>query len=362
MVTPVAGAARGSAVGDDGADSDPPAVPLHPAVRSSTAPIEDRDRAAAVRLLRTAQRVLILAHRNPDADALGSALALARGLQMGGCTCWVSFDQPREVPRTLAGLPGAAGVVPADDWFADGSHQPDLVVTVDCGAAERVGRFEALLATAVPVLVIDHHASNPGFGDVNLIDPGADSTTVLIDALLADLGIPLDAEFATLLYAGLATDTGSFRRAGAESLRSAARYVDAGVDGDALLRRLSDSHPFGYLRALARALARVELLPAAAGGLGLVHTHITVEDLRDARAEDAESVIDVIRTAEEAAVAAVFKEQPDGSWLVSLRSRQPVMVTGIAQGFGGGGHAFAAGYSWVGDHDTCLQALLVALG
>lgn len=361
MIRPIAGTAAESTHRSNG-DGGPGDGLLHRADRSRAVGSEESERQAAVRLLRSARSVLILAHRNPDADALGSALALSRALRSRGARSWVSFDEPRSVPRSLAELPGAAGVVPADVWFADASHQPDLVVAVDCGGSERVGRFEPLLESAVPVLVIDHHASNPGFGDVNLIDPRADSTTVLIDALLIDLGIPLDAEYATLLYAGLATDTGSFRRAGAGSLRAAARYVDAGVDGDALLQRLSGSHPFGYLRALARALDRVALDAAAADGRGLVHTCITVEDLRDARAEDAESVIDVIRTAEEAVVAAVFKEQPDGSWLVSLRSRQPVAVHVIAQGFGGGGHAFAAGYSWQGEHAAGVQALVTALG
>lgn len=360
MVRPIAAGAESTHRNDeDGRRAD---GLLYLSGRSRTVDSRDSERDAAVRLLRAAGRVLILAHRNPDADALGSALALSRGLRARGTTSWVSFDHPRSVPRNLADLPGADEIVPADVWLADGSHQPDLVVTVDCGSSERVGRFEPLLASAVTVLVIDHHTSNPGFGDVNLIDPDADSTTVLIEALLDDLGIPLDAEFAALLYAGLATDTGSFRRAGAESLRAAARFVDAGVDGDALLHRLSDSHPFGYLRALARALDRVALDTAAAEGRGLVHTSITVEDLRDARAEDAESVIDVIRMAEEAAVAAVFKEQPDGSWLVSLRSRRPVTVSGIAQGFGGGGHVFAAGYTWRGELADGVQALVTALG
>lgn len=361
MTTPAAGTAETPAADHPTAGTPIAGTPTA-AARSGQHP----DLGPALQLLTAARRVLVLAHRHPDADALGSALALRTALRQRGARAWVSFDHPDRVPTPLLTLPGADTVLTRQRWFAehpleDDPEPPDLVVTVDCGAAERVSGFAALLDGRCPVLVIDHHASNRGFGDVDLIDLTADATTVVVDRLLEALGVPLDEDLAQLLYAGLATDTGSFRRASPDGLARAARYLAAGVDGDATVRALSDSHPFGFLQALSRTLARAVLDPQAAGGRGLVHTCVTLEDVDGCRPEDAESVVDVIRTAEEAAVAAVFKQQGEDLWQVSLRGRDDVTVAEAACSFGGGGHALAAGYTWRGSYPDGIAALRAAL-
>ncbi len=105
------------------------------------------------------------------------------------------------------------------------------------------------------MLVIDHHASNRLFGSANFVDPSADSTTMLVAELLDAWGKPIDADVAHCLYAGLTTDTGSFRWASAAAHRLAARLVELGVDNAAISRTLLDTHPFAWLPMLSRVLA-----------------------------------------------------------------------------------------------------------
>jgi phosphoesterase RecJ-like protein len=299
------------------------------------------DLRVAADLLRDASDVTLLAHVNPDADALGSALALGLALRRRGTTVRVSFGAPDEVPESLRGLDVAGLLVPAD-LVPD---EPELLVALDAASAARLGRLENRLARSGHVLVVDHHASNTRFGTHHVVDDSAEATAVLVLALLDELGEPIDADIARCLYAGLVTDTSSFRRASPQTHRSAARLIAAGVDPDELGRELLDSHPFAWLPMLARVLARAVLEADAAGGHGLVHTSVTLDDQRDVRFEEVESVVDILRTTVEAEVALVLKEKAPGEWTGSLRAKSAVDVRAAAVGLGGGGHRLAAGFS-----------------
>lgn len=299
------------------------------------------DLRAAADLLRTATDVTLLAHTNPDADALGSALALGLALHKRGVTVRVSFGPPAEMPESLRGLDTRGLVVPASDVPAN----PKLLVALDAASAGRLGWFEDRIADSGAVLVIDHHASNTRYGTHHVVDETAVATAVLVLAVLDELGEPLDADIARCLYAGLVTDTSSFRRATPETHRIAARLIEAGVDPNQLGRVLLDSHPFAWLPMLARVLGRAVLEPEVADGHGLVHTSVTLEDMVGVRVEEVESVVDVLRTAVEAEVALVLKESEPGLWTGSLRAKSAVDVRMIAVGLGGGGHRLAAGFT-----------------
>jgi phosphoesterase RecJ-like protein len=302
------------------------------------------DLRAAADLLRNATDVTLLGHVNPDADAVGSALALGLALRGRGATVRVSFGAPAEVPESLRGLDPAGLIVPADDVPA----APELLVALDAASAARLGRLEDRIARAGHVLVIDHHASNTRFGTHHVVDDTAEATAVLVLAVLDELGGPLDADIARCLYAGLVTDTSSFRRASPHTHQIAARLIEAGVDPDRLGRELIDTHPFAWLPMLARVLGRAVLEPDAAGGHGLVHTSVTLADQVDVRVEEVESVVDVLRTTVEAEVALVLKEKAPGEWTGSLRAKSAVDVRAAAVGLGGGGHRLAAGFSATG--------------
>lgn len=314
------------------------------------------DAAGAVEMLAAARSVVILCHVQPDADTVGAALGLGLVLVRAGADVQVSFSVDDSLPESLTALPGRELLVAPLELRDD--H--DLVVTVDTPSTNRLGEL-AVLADGPAVLVIDHHKSNTLYGSVNFVDAQADSTTMLIAELLDTWDRRIDADVACCLYAGLSIDTGSFRWASPAALRLAARLVDIGVDNAALSRQLHDSHPFGWLPLLSRVLGTARLLPGAAGGGGLVYVVVAHADWADHRPEEVECIVDIVRTTQEAEVAAVFKEVSPQRWSVSLRAKT-FDVSLTASGFGGGGHTLAAGYSAAGPVDEVVAALAAALG
>ena len=316
------------------------------------------DALGAVELLSEAGTVAVIAHVYPDADTIGAGLALALVLDDCGKQVEVSFAAPATLPESLASLPGCHLLVSPDAMRRD----VDLVVTVDVPSVKRLGELGDLAGPGRPVLVIDHHASNDMFGTANFIDLSADSTTMMIAEVLDAWGKPIEPDVAHCIYAGLTTDTGSFRWASAPALRLAARLVDMGVNNAAISRTLLDSHPFGWLPLLSRVLGKAQLVPDAAGGRGLVYAVVEHRDMVSSRPEEVECIVDIVRTTQQAEVAAVFKEVDPQQWSVSMRAKADVDLAAVASAFGGGGHRLAAGYSTAGSVDDVVASLQRALG
>ncbi len=325
-----------------------------------TAPL-DRDLAAAAELLAAASDVTLLAHVNPDADALGSALALGLALHRRGADVRVSFGAPDDVPASLLSLDTAGLLVPA----AEVPQVSGLLVACDTGSRGRLGplvdRLEPTVAAGGAVLVIDHHVSGDRFGTHHLVDETAEATAVLVLAVLDAMGVELDADIARCLYAGLVTDTSSFRRATPATHRTAARLIEAGVDPSVTARELMDTHPVAWLPFLARVLGRAVFEPDAAGGHGFVHTAVHLSDMEGVRLEEVESVVDIVRTTAEAEVALVLKEIGPDRWAGSLRAVGKVDVRAVAAVVGGGGHRLAAGFTTEGTKSKILDTLRDAL-
>lgn len=325
----------------------------------------DSNLRAAAELLAAADDVTLLGHVNPDADALGSALALGIALHERGATVRVSFAEPDEVPQSLRGLDTEGLLVRPKEL----PNTESLLVAVDTPTTARLGHLNVRVPRVVKaggaVLVVDHHASNEFYGTHHVVDVTAEASAVLVLRLLDEMRVPLTEPIARGLYAGLVTDTSSFRRASADTHRMAARLVEAGADPTAQGRELMDDHPFAYLPMLATVLAGAGLDPAAARGLGLVHAVVDRETASGVRVEEVESVVDVLRTTSEAEVAVVLKEHsPRGQtrrWTVSLRAKSAIDVAAVARSLGGGGHHLAAGCRMEGDPQRCLDALRAAL-
>ncbi len=344
-----------------------PARPANSPGRGASALDDPSELVVACDLVASAATVVLLAHISPDADALGSALALGLALTRAGADVKVAFAEPSSVPVSLRGLPGQHLVTPADQVPSD----PDLVVTLDVNSPERLGSLGSLLDTATESLVIDHHASNTRFGRHQFVAISAESTTVLVAAMLDRLGLPIDRDIAANIYAGLATDTVGFRFASAGAHRLAGRLLDAGVNPDELMRPITDLHPYGWLDMLSRVLGSAVLDRQAAAGRGLVSTVISLDAAAGLRQEELDSVIDILRTASEAQVAAVLKQTDQAQWQVSLRSRPAVPagrpavsavdVAAVAASLGGGGHVRAAGFGFAGTPDDATAALTAAL-
>jgi phosphoesterase RecJ-like protein len=308
-------------------------------------------------VLQGATDVTLLAHVHPDADALGSALALGLALHRRGVRVRVSFGEPDTAPESLRDLDVAGLIVPASEV----PQAPQLLVALDAGSAARLGPLAGRVRTAGRVLVVDHHASNTRFGTHHLVDDTAEATAVLVLALLDELGAELDLDIARCLYAGLVTDTRCFRLARPQTHAVAARLLATGVRPDAESRALMDTHPFGWLGMLSSVLERARLEPKAARGLGLVHTIVRLADSARLRSEEVESVIELVRTTSEAEVAVVLKELGERRWSASLRAKQYLDVGFAATLMGGGGHRLASGFTADGTAEEVLDALRAAL-
>jgi phosphoesterase RecJ-like protein len=319
--------------------------------------ISEQDWQAAVDALAEAEVAVISCHIHPDGDALGSALALHRALANAGRAAVVSFSEPFTVARHYRFLTGLDELVPPDRVPTDA----DLFLCFDAGSLDRLGSLVDAFQGAARTVVVDHHASNTRFGDVNLIDPESPASAVLCRELLRRLDLPLDTEIATALYTGLVTDTGRFQYQATtpQTHLLAAELLAAGVRQYEVAKAVFETNDIGYLRLIADALARITQVPAAS----LVWTRVGLADLaaHGVDMDETEGLIDLVRTDGTSDVAAVLKEQPEGGYKVSLRSKGATDVGALATGFGGGGHKYAAGFSSDLDADKIVADLVKAL-
>lgn len=311
----------------------------------------------ATAAIQQAQRLLLLGHVNPDADALGSALGVGIALSKAGKNVVVSFgDDPFVVARSLQTLPGQDLLVPARD--VQGPF--DLVMSFDVASLERLGVLRTFAQDAPVFVCMDHHRSNSGMGSINLIDPSAEATAALAMDLLDRLGLELDKDSASCLYAGLSTDTGSFKFVSTTSHthQRAARLLETGIEHHLIARAMYDDEPFDTVRLMGKALAAAELLSD-----GIVITAVSAQDRQAAGIglEQMERVIDAVRITSEAEVAVVLKQDDSGVWLASVRSKGAIDVGAAMSGIGGGGHKYAAGATLSADYDKSRHTVLEAL-
>jgi phosphoesterase RecJ-like protein len=314
------------------------------------------DWAPVVGHLRGADDILFVGHVNPDADALGSALAAAIAVESLGARPRVTFpDDPFEVPDSLRFLPRADLIVdPADVAGAP------VVVSMDASSPDRLGRLFAVAHAAQTFIAVDHHASFEPFAHLNVIDPHQPATGMLVLDLIDVLGVELDHDIALCLYAALSSDTGSFRFASTTpgTLRAAARLMDVGIDFAGAAKALFDTRSVDFLALQSRVLADLRI--RSAGGVRVAVAHVA----REVRAEygiafpQVESLIDVVRTVEQVDVAVVLKQDDAGIWRVSSRSHGHVDVGSACTACGGGGHRMAAGFTGTTDAEQTLTMFL----
>jgi bifunctional oligoribonuclease and PAP phosphatase NrnA len=298
--------------------------------------------ARAAEALSEAPTIALACHVNPDADALGSMLGLSNHLRGLEKQTVCSFpNEPFESPRWASMLPGTDALVPPSAFPKD----PAVMVTCDVASLDRLASLGGPAVRATTLIWIDHHATNEGLGTIPIIDPSASSTSELVYGLLKVLGGEIRVETALCLYAGLVTDTGRFQyeSVGPETLRLAAELREFPFDHTRLVQALYEDHGVAYLRLLGVVLERVR----ADTDADLVWTYLTRADLDEADLEpgDADDLIDLVRTARETDVAAILKQQRDGRFKVSLRSRGGHDVAAAAALFGGGGHRLASGFT-----------------
>jgi bifunctional oligoribonuclease and PAP phosphatase NrnA len=288
-----------------------------------------------VAALRSADRIAIVSHRDPDPDTIGSALALGLGLEaIGKRLSWHCADPVPDAQRFLKGADRFTTEPPPAD--------ADLVVTVDFGSVDRA---KFALPKGPELLNIDHHASNDRFGTANLVDVTAAASAELVARVIDALGVTWTPDMATAALVGIMTDTGSFQFPSTDSraLERAAQLRAAGADLQAITYNIFRNKRFQALKLWGFAFARLE----REGDGQLVWTELRSGDVELAGAadEDVSGLVEQIARSSGMRVALLFNEQA-GVVKVSCRTSQwepSVDAAALMGGFGGGGHVRAAG-------------------
>ncbi|MFA5801094.1 MAG: bifunctional oligoribonuclease/PAP phosphatase NrnA [Thermoleophilia bacterium] len=312
------------------------------------------------------KKVLVTAHVNPDADALGSMIAMHRALSHNGAD-------------SIMYLSGAGSVAP-EYHFLEALSEVRLgkppedaaertLIAVDCGNADRIGN-EELVEKAPRIINIDHHGDNSRFGTVNLVIGSASSTAEIIFFILGRMGLEIDVEMAQALYSGILVDSGRFQYSSTTptTLRVAADLISSGVDHTLIFRNIYETMPLAKSRLLCRMFNNLTMACDGRLAIGVLEK----ADFAGAGADGqlTEGLVDSLRAIEGVQVGALIYERPrtaeDGSepqdeveYRVSLRSStDKVDVQRIARARNGGGHKQAAGLSTTETPSETVQFLV----
>ena len=281
--------------------------------------------------------VFITGHVNPDGDALGAAFSLKLFLDSKNILADVNFDITTKLPSNLNHLP-------YDLISENYQDNYDTAFVFDCGNSSRLGKFEKLVLGSKNIIVVDHHV-DPSFGDVQIIDSNAASTTQVLFRQFKNDNIEISKDMANCLLTGLITDTGRFQYSNttSEVFNIASELLDAGANLSEISENIYGSIEFNALTLQSKVIERIVLKEE----ISFAHSIVFQNDYSDYQVEPEETdfLIDVVRLVKESNVALLLKEQKDGSFKGSLRSRGDVNVQKIASIFDGGGHIAASGFS-----------------
>jgi phosphoesterase RecJ-like protein len=299
------------------------------------------------------RRVVVTSHMRPDGDSIGSSLALAWALREIGTEARVVHrDRP---PLQFAEFAGVEEIEIGEAIPAG----TDAVVVLECGDLARTGLsgFDGL-----PVVNIDHHPGNTGYGDVHWFDGTASALGEMVFEIIAELGVPLTAAMATQLFVAVVTDTGSFRYPGVSprTFSICARLLEAGADPVSVARKLFDSHTLGRLRLQAAVLQTLEVDPS--GRLAVLTLTEAALAASGGAPEETDGLINLPLGVKGIQAAVFFKEAENGHWRVSLRSKGDIDVGRVARAFGGGGHKNAAGCTLEGPLARAREMILERIG
>ncbi len=302
--------------------------------------------------IRAGRRFLVSSHQRPDGDAIGSAVGFALALRELGKQAEVVMDAAP--PRFLRPFP-AVDQIRITTTVAEVT---DGAIIMECSSLDRTG-VSGLERS--PVLNIDHHVGNTGYGAINWIDESAAACTELVFTLIETLGVMMTPDIATHLYLGLLTDTGSFRfsHITPRSFEIARRCVEAGANPQWIARTHYDSSTLGRVRIFGHVLNTMQLDETGRVAL-LTMTHADAAAAQ-ASDDDTDGIINFPLSVKDVWAVAFFKEADAGEWRVSMRSKGDVDVGVIARGYGGGGHKNAAGCSARGQLSELQEAFLARL-
>ena len=308
------------------------------------------------RAFREHQRFAILSHVRPDGDALGSQLALALSLNQLGKDIRVWNEDGMLEKYSFLARAQLLTKPPS------GAEDVDVVIALDTAIQNRLGTAFQAIRTAKLWINIDHHPSNPGYGDLVYVDPAAPATGQILFELIKSERLPFDRAIAEDLYVAISTDTGSFQypNTTARTFEIAAELVRAGVDVGRINQQVYENYPRRRVELLRELLRTMRF----EGGGRVASFSLSLKTAAELGVlpEDNEGLIDHLRAIRGVIVAVFFEELPDGKVRVSMRSKsEKTDVCAICQKFGGGGHTLAAGARVRGSLAEVEQKILGAI-
>lgn len=305
-----------------------------------------------VSIIRKYTSFAVCGHVNPDGDCIGSCVALCRALEQLGKRA-VLLIEPGDVPAHLTEI--------WDGRFCGPADGAEVFCVLDCADAQRLSCGSARLEQIPVTFCIDHHKTNAGFAQVNVIDAQASATGELIFALIQALDLPMTKELALPLYGAISADTGNFRYSNTtpRTHEIAARLLETGIDFYGLTRRMFDTMTVGQLQAQAYA---VEHLTLHCGGqaafLPMSYQYLEAHGMTF---DEVDFLSTLPRTIEGVEVGVYFKQKSEREVKVSFRSNDRVDVAALAGRFGGGGHIRAAGATICDTLENAMAQILQAL-
>lgn len=307
---------------------------------------------ALIEALKQAKNAAILPHVSADGDAIASSLALGAFLDRFGVPYTIYVEEP--VREDLAFLGGRFAGVPAE------IPSVHTAIAVDCGDIFRLADRTPVFENAAVKLVIDHHVTNEGFGDICLVDPGASATAEIIAKLFMEADVPFG-DAATLLYTGIVTDTGGFRfsNTSAETHRIAAALLEAGAEGARVCHEVFEQNSLPKMRLEAAVLHDMLLTHDGRTAVGLVSEGLLAE--AGAADEDTSHLSGVLRGLRGVETGVLLKEC-GGQIKISMRTNQFLDAAAVCKTFGGGGHARAAGATVDGSLDEWKEKITEIIG
>ena len=303
------------------------------------------------------RKVAVVGHARPDGDCIGSQVGLARVLAAAGHD--VACVNADAVPRRLEFLVPGMEFLRTDDVLNDPTDY--LAIFVDCADQARVGeRLKARFPR--PVANIDHHLSNAGYAEINVVDSGSAATCEMLTGLILDQGLAVDAQAAQALYTGILTDTGQFRFASTSrrTFLLAAELMACGANPPQVGLELYERESMGKLELLQRYLASLRMECGGRVCIGILPPGVF--EATGTSAEDTEGLVDYARAVDGVSVGVLIEERADGSVKASLRAKNAAYrLDLIAAQFNGGGHASAAGLNLKKDTENFYARLVAAL-
>lgn len=298
-----------------------------------------------------ANQPYIIGHANPDGDCIGATLALAQLFEKMG----------RHVTVLLIDVPDTYNYLPLDGYVTgEVPSNVDLIITLDSGDKDRFGHFNGLVDNAYKIINIDHHASNPLYGDVNYVVEDVSSTSELLYTMIDDMSL-MDQSIAQCLFTGIVYDTGVFKHSNTtkKTHMIAGELMSYGIDFTEIINRVFFYKSIKSLKIQQIAIERIEALYQDQ----VVMTYITLEDMKQLKAykKHTEGIVQLINEIDGVRCSVFIYEIKEGIFKVSFRAKDTIDVCEIARVFGGGGHIKASGCTIEGDIGAVKAAIVAEI-